>query len=181
MKINSINATSNQKFGMAKFADPRVVEKLTRSVDKEDALALIRAIHQSGCKNTSVVDTYSGNRAMEFLEIVFPKSTIKCTIPVKYNDGTLDAAKLATDMAKGEKLLVEDVLYSAAKNGNLDKTKAELLEDLPELAEHIKKYSDAPELAIINENTIKLAKAKEAYQKAHPISTKLHNFLAKLF
>lgn len=177
MQINSINTTSNQQFGMAKFANPRVMEKLTNLTTREDALALIKALPKSGCKNTNVVDFTTDGSSMPWprvLDISFPKKDIKNQVRIKYTNCLFDAEQLATDMAIAERDLAEKVMYSAAQKGTLDKTKAELLEDLPELAEHINKYCQNSGIAEINENALKIAKAREAYKKAHPILSIFH-------
>lgn len=171
MKINSVNAINNQKFGMAKFANPNVLAKLAKKVPKEDALRLIKVVHESGCKNTSIVDvvTNSGYHdvPIESIIIALPKHALKSEVVTYYLP---NKESLASKIVETEKDLAELILYKAAQKGNLDKTKVGLIGDLPELQEHIIKYCDTPGLVAINAN----AKARVAYKKAHPILSIFH-------
>ena len=174
MEIKSINAINNQKFGMAKFANPQTIVKLTQKMQRKDALALIHAVPKSGCKNTSIVDIATNSSfygyPIDHITIAFPKHSY-----------TLDvhAANCGEDftsrIVEGEKALAEHILYKEAQKGNLEKTKAGLIEDLPELQNYILEYSNStPALSEINENALKIAKAREAYKKAHPILSIFH-------
>jgi len=185
MEIKSINAINNQKFGMAKFDNPQIIAKLTKEVPKEDALAIIQAVPKSGCKNTSIVKVattpgyyYYDNHVIDHVTIAFPNHFCTRRVPVKYSHNLPDGDDFTSQIVEGEKALAEQILYIEAQKGNLEKTKAELIEDLPELKDYILKYSDNPGLADINGNALQIAKAREAYKKAREAYKKAHPFLS---
>ena len=183
MEIKSINAINNQKFGMAKFANPQIIAKLTKEVPKEDALVLIQAVPKSGCKNTSIVKVATNpghyyDKPIDHVTIAFPKHFCTRRVPVGYSYNLPDGDDFTSQIVEGEKALAEHILYIEAQKGNLEKTKAGLIEDLPELQDYILKFSDTPGLSEINENALKIAKAREAYKKAREAYKKAHPILS---
>ena len=82
-------------------------------------------------------------------------------------------------------LHAKNIIYTAAQKGELDKTKTELLKNLPELTEIIRKESNHSEILEINsaakkilqkqkEQQQKIAQQIENYKKEHPILSKFY-------
>ena len=192
MKLNSINtynqsmkAKSNPNFGMAKFINPETVLKYCNVVGREEAIKTIPILQETGCKNSllSILPPCDAADCHK-LALSFPRPLCKkeCVTGLGWIG---DGEKLKIQIRNAEKELVKRVIYDAAENGSLYKTKTELLEDVPELTEIIQRETNSPAIQEINEaareakqkwleKIQRIAQQKKDYQKAHPILSKFY-------
>ena len=171
---------SNPNFGMAKWASPEDMLEFCKLAGREEAIKAIPILQETGCKN-SLLSILPPCYATERHKLVLSFPRPLCKKERVTGIGCIgDGAKLKIQIGNAEKELVKRVIYDAAENGSLYKTKTELLEDVPELTEIIQRETNSPAIQEINEaareakqkwleKTQRIAQQKKDYQKAHPI------------